>query len=56
MAAEDHTRATDNASRPPSEEAALASRRRRVYAGILAGFLHDASAARGSRPAPEREG
>jgi hypothetical protein len=55
MAVADHTRAAPSKAEPARAETARAARKRRLYAGILAGFVHDLSAARGPHPAPQRE-
>jgi hypothetical protein len=55
MAAADHTRAAAARADGERDEAAREARKRRLYAGILAGFVHDLSAARGPRPAARHE-
>jgi hypothetical protein len=58
MAATDDTRTAPRPSKndAPRDEAARAARKRRLYAGILAGFVHDmTAAARGPRPATQPE-
>jgi len=55
MAAADRTRASPSRADGTRKEVARDARERRLDAGILAGFVHDLSAARGRRPVPGGE-